>query len=255
MHHLLEVTCALKFHIYVCSQTILEWSDDVLTAYHLINFIASIVLGGQIPFTVLSPNAPLFHLPPKIFGCLCCVHILGPGSDKLDPRSIKCVFLGYSPTQKGYRCYSPTLYHCFSSADLTFDESHSYFSPLVSSDSFPPCLPLLPPMSPFESPQKPLQVYCCRQNPPTETFSSPNVSPPDLASLPIALRKGKCSYTSHPISQFVSYDHLSSSLHTFTTSLNSTVVPKYIQEAMSISSWKSTMEAEMFALFENATWS
>ena len=189
----------------------------------------STVLGGQIPYTVLPPDAPLFHLPPKIFGCVCYVHILGPGSDKLYPRSIKCVFLGYSRTQKGYRCYSPTLRHRFISADVTFDESQSYFSPSVASDSSPPYLPLLPPVSPIESPQKPLQVYCRRQKPPTETSTSPSDPTPDPASLPIALRKGKHSCTSHPISQFVSYGHLSPSLYVFTTSLNSIIVPKSVQ--------------------------
>ena len=183
---------------------------------------------------MLSPDAPLFHLPPKIFGCVHYVHILGPGSDKLDPRSIKCVFLGYSHTQKGYRCYSPTLRRRFISADVTFDESQSYFSPSVASDSSPPCLPLLPPVSPIESPQKPLQVYCHRQKPPTETSTPPSDPTSDPASLPIALHKGKRSCTSHPISQFVSYGHFSSSLHAFTTSLNSTVVPKSVSEAMSI---------------------
>ena len=106
MRHLLEVTHALKFHMRVPKS---YWSDAVLIAYHLINRMPSTVLGGQIPYTVLSPGTPLFHLPPKIFGCVCYVHLLGRGSDKLDPRSIKCVFLGYSRIQKGYRCYSPTL--------------------------------------------------------------------------------------------------------------------------------------------------
>ena len=99
MRHLLEVTRALKFHIHVSKS---YWSDAILTACHLINRMPSTVLGGQIPYTVLSPDAPLFHLPPKIFGCVCYIHILGPMSDKLNPKSIKCVFFGYSHTQKGY---------------------------------------------------------------------------------------------------------------------------------------------------------
>ena len=37
--------------------------------------------------------------------------------------------------------------------------------------------------------------------------------------------------------------------------MNSTVVPKSVQEAMSILSWKSTMEAEISTLSENTTWS
>ena len=99
MRHLLEVTCALKFHMHVPKS---YWSDAVLTACYLINRMPSTVLGGRIPYTVLSPDAPLFHLPPKIFGCVCYIHILGPMSDKLNPKSIKCVFFGYSHTQKGY---------------------------------------------------------------------------------------------------------------------------------------------------------
>ena len=122
---------------------------------------------------------------------VCYVHILGPRSDKLDPRSIKCVFLRYSHTQKGYRCYSPTLHRRFISADVTFDESQSYFSPSVASHSSPPFI---------ESPHKPLQVYCHRQKPPTKTSSPPSDPPLDPASLPIALCKGKRSCTSHPIS-------------------------------------------------------
>ena len=83
-------------------------------------------------------------------------------------------------------------------------------------------------MSPIESPQKPLQVYCRWQKPPTETSTPPSDPTPDSTSLPIALRKGKHSCTSHPISQFVSYGHLSPSLYAFTTSLNSTIVPKFV---------------------------
>ena len=57
MRHLLEVTHALKFHMHVPKS---YWSDAVLTACHLINRIPSTVLGGQIPYTVLSPDAPCF---------------------------------------------------------------------------------------------------------------------------------------------------------------------------------------------------
>ena len=84
-----------------------------------------------------------------IFLVVCYVHILGPRSNKLDPRSIKYVFLGYSHTQKGYQCYSSTLRHHFISADVTFDESQSYFSPSVASDNSPPYLPLLPHVLPL----------------------------------------------------------------------------------------------------------
>ena len=106
MHHLLKVTRALKFHIHVPKS---YWSDAILTTYHLINRMPSTVLGSQIPYTMLSPDAPLFHLPPKIFGCVCYVHILDPGSDKLNPRSIK-VFL-YSKGILMLLTYSSSSFH------------------------------------------------------------------------------------------------------------------------------------------------
>ena len=36
-----------------------------------------------------------------------------PQVSKHDPKSLKCIFLGYSRVQKGSRCYSPTLRRYF----------------------------------------------------------------------------------------------------------------------------------------------
>ena len=63
------------------------------------------------------------------FGCTCFVQDLSPDLDKLSPRSIECAFIGYSRTQKGYQCYSPSTRKYFVSADVIFVESVLYFSP------------------------------------------------------------------------------------------------------------------------------
>jgi hypothetical protein len=65
----------------------------------------------------------MLHLPPRIFGCACYVQVLSPVGEKLDPKSIKCVFMDYSHTQKGYKCYFPTLCHHFVNDDATSLES------------------------------------------------------------------------------------------------------------------------------------
>jgi hypothetical protein len=117
IRHLSEVIRALLFHMQVPKS---YWSDAVLIACYLINRMASTVLGGQVPHKVLFPSRPLHSLPPRVFGCTCYVHVLDPDRSKLDPRSFKCIFLGYSHTQKGYRCYSPTLRRHFVCADVTF---------------------------------------------------------------------------------------------------------------------------------------
>ncbi|BAT89058.1 hypothetical protein VIGAN_05273900 [Vigna angularis var. angularis] len=47
------------------------------------------------------------NLKPRVFGCISYVHIHNTDRGKLDPRALKCVFVGYSLTQKGYKCYHP----------------------------------------------------------------------------------------------------------------------------------------------------
>jgi len=71
--------------------------------------------------------------------------------------------------------------------------------------------------------------------------------------LPIALHESKRTCTSYPISCFVSYSHLSSSFHTFISSMDSYSVFRYASEALSISGWKDAMKEEMLALEQNKT--
>ncbi|RVW44162.1 hypothetical protein CK203_089420 [Vitis vinifera] len=54
--------------------------------------------------------------------------------DKLSAKATKCIFLGCSRLQKGYRCYSPDIHRYFLSADVTFFEDSPFFS---SSESLP----------------------------------------------------------------------------------------------------------------------
>jgi hypothetical protein len=122
--HLIETTRTLLLHGNVPSQF---WGDAVLTACYLINRMPSSVLDDKIPHSIIFPHSPLHPLPPRVFGSTCFVHNLSPGLDKLSARSLKCVFLGYHRSQKGYRCYSPTLQRYFVSADVTFFESDPFF--------------------------------------------------------------------------------------------------------------------------------
>ena len=96
--------------------------DAIFVACYLINRMPSSALHGQIPHSILLPNQPLFCLPPFVFGCVCFVHILTPEQDKLSAKAMKCVFLGYSRLQRGYRCYSPDINRYFISTDVTFFE-------------------------------------------------------------------------------------------------------------------------------------
>ena len=45
----------------------------------------------------------------------------------MDPRATKCVFLGFSPTQKGFKCYDPSSGKFYVSMDVTFFEDKPFF--------------------------------------------------------------------------------------------------------------------------------
>ena len=67
------------------------WSDEVLTTY-LINKMPSKTLGGNIPIEILCPKRPLFQVSPKIYRCMCFVHIPKHQHDKLDPKVSSVIF-------------------------------------------------------------------------------------------------------------------------------------------------------------------
>ena len=108
------------------------WGQAVLTAAMLINRRLSRVLEWKSPFEILKgENCDILSL--KIFGCVCFVQDYRPNVGKLDPRAVKCIFVGYSATQKGYVCWSPVERRLFTSMDVTFREHEPYYFSHVTS--------------------------------------------------------------------------------------------------------------------------
>ena len=227
------------------------------------------VLHDQIPHSILLPTQPLFYLPPRVFGCICFVHILTLGQDKLSAKATKCVFLGYSRLQRGYRCYSADTNRYFISTDVIFFEDSSFFSYAVC-PSAPNVLsiPLVLPSPDFPSPPtvvvtRPLQVYTRRPHPPTRPRvdsslmpqSSPAPVPQPSNDLPIAIRKGTCSTSNpHPVYNFLRFHRLSLPYFAFVSTFYSVSTPKSTSEALSHPGWKQAMAKEMDALYSNDTW-
>ncbi|CAI7759942.1 unnamed protein product [Closterium sp. NIES-54] len=67
-------------------------------------------------------------------------------ADKLSPRAIPCVFLGFVPDAPGWQFYNPTSCRVFPSQDVTFDESVPFYRlfPYFSAPPPPPPLFLAP---------------------------------------------------------------------------------------------------------------
>lgn len=107
------------------------WGDAILAATFLINRMPSRVLKFQTPFQILLKYFPssriLSTIPLKVFGYTSFVHVHHHNHGKLDPRAIQCIFLGYSPHQKGYKCYSPITKRYYHSMDVSFFENQPYY--------------------------------------------------------------------------------------------------------------------------------
>ncbi|RVW45480.1 Retrovirus-related Pol polyprotein from transposon TNT 1-94 [Vitis vinifera] len=128
--HLLEVARCLMFSSNVPNYF---WGETILTATYLINRMPSRVLTFQSPRQLFLQQFPHTHaassdLPLKVFGCTAFVHVYPQNRSKFAPRANKCIFLGYSPTQKGYKCYSPTNKRFYTTMDVSFFE-HVFFYP------------------------------------------------------------------------------------------------------------------------------
>lgn len=111
------------------------WGEAVLSSAYLINRMSSKTLGFTTPHQALLSNYPTTklttNLSPKIFGCTAFVYTQKPNPNKLDPRAIKCIFLGYSPTKKGYKCYCPHERRFCYTMDVTFFEEQAFYPKIV----------------------------------------------------------------------------------------------------------------------------
>ena len=101
----------------------------MLTSTFLTNRIVSQTLDKQSPLQLISTAIPSGisdkigqELLTKVFGCECYVHLYPNQTKKLSSRALKCVFVGYSNSQKGYKCYFPTGKRIIVSKDVTFNE-------------------------------------------------------------------------------------------------------------------------------------
>jgi hypothetical protein len=102
------------------------WGETTQTATYLINRMPLRTMDFSTPFEMLTGTTS-FKVPPKKFGCVYFVHNTSPGLSKLDAKSHKCVFVGYSSGKNGYKCYDTVKKRMFESLDVTFRETKSYF--------------------------------------------------------------------------------------------------------------------------------
>ncbi|KAK3005199.1 hypothetical protein RJ639_016441 [Escallonia herrerae] len=103
------------------------WAEAMRCACHVINRLPP-WLGIKSPFELLYNVKPdVSHL--RVFGSICFVHVSKSDRTKLDPKSKKCLFIGYDLNRKGWRCMDPVTKRCITSRNVVFDEVSLYYSP------------------------------------------------------------------------------------------------------------------------------
>ncbi|XP_070011384.1 uncharacterized protein [Nicotiana sylvestris] len=185
--------------------------------------------------------------------------------DKLAHCALKCVFLGYSRVQKGYRCYSPDLRRYFMSSDVTFFESKPFFtssdhsnhldiSEVLSIPTFKESTIAPPSPSAIEvlpestiAPPSPSATEVL----PIPTVGESSVAPPRLPATgtPLLTYHHRLHTASGPADSRPAPDPPTADL-----SLPSTPIALQKGEALSHPGWRHAMIDEMFALHTSGTW-
>ena len=102
------------------------WVEALSTAVYLHNRSPTKGVTDMTPFEAWTGvKRNVSHL--RSFGCTVYAHIPKDERRKLDPKSKKCILLGYGTETKGYRLYDPQSSRVMYSRDVKFNESEFGF--------------------------------------------------------------------------------------------------------------------------------
>ena len=245
--HLLDVVRTLLLQSSVLPK---YWVKALFTTVYLINRLSSSVLNFETPYFRLYHRHPRY-LDMHTFGCVCFVHFPPCERHKLSAQSVRCAFMGYSPSHKGYVFYDPCSNRFRISRHVVFFENQSFFpSPDVSLPTTP-ILPHFVDLTPIDRLKSRL-VYE-RQRPtlpllepdsPSEP-TQPESSTGDLAITPVPCRSTRVSRSPDR------YGFSHTSLH---VTLSSIPIPSSYSEAAKHDCWRAAMTEELRALQDNHSW-
>ena len=103
------------------------WVEAANTVIYVMNWCTTSGVHEVTPHDKCYGNQlNLSHV--RIFNSIAYVHIPDGKWQKLDPKSDKCILVGYSPEQKGYKFFNPFTWKVYVSRDVVFDESTSWYA-------------------------------------------------------------------------------------------------------------------------------
>ncbi|KAM6588273.1 hypothetical protein CsatA_010878 [Cannabis sativa] len=251
-----------------------HWWDSFVSATYLIN---------RLPVQrnkYISPFETLFHQKPdysflKNFGCACFPFLRPYNRHKFDFKTSMCVFLGYSPYHKGYRCLHPSgriyIARSVTFDELTFPYMQLFPQPCPSPTPYPATtvthIPHLTPdtTTPSSLPDTaPMATHTLTQFRSTESPPSPNrhitqhlnVTQPEPTPATNNPQPSTTTISTHPMqTRSKSGIHKPKLLAASITRSNThSLVPKSVKKALADPKWHSAMTNEYYALQRNNTW-
>ncbi|MCO5590549.1 hypothetical protein L7F22_044520 [Adiantum nelumboides] len=145
------------------------WAEACNTAVYIQNRSPTHALQDMTPFQAYYGRKPtVSHF--RVFGCSAFVHIPKEKRQKLDFKSRKLLFLGYSAESDAYRLYDPDTRTTTVSRDVVFDES--FITSAEGAAAQP--IPILPPPSLPDPPASPVIT-------PSTSHPVPPIQPPDVS--------------------------------------------------------------------------
>lgn len=127
--HITETGLVMLFHTTITAK---YWAEAFSYVVYIINRLLSSILVNRSPFELLFSVYPAyenFHVfGYHVYSCLCDY-----AANKFSPKSVPCIFLGYSSHQKGFRCMDPASSQVYITLHAQFNEECFPFSSTVTS--------------------------------------------------------------------------------------------------------------------------
>jgi hypothetical protein len=191
--HIVETGLALLSHAHL---PLTFWDDAFTTACYLINRMPTTILKNQSPFKALF-KCSLDYNFLRTFGCLCWPNLRPYNTNKLQPRSVPCLFLGYNTLHKGYKCLHLPTNRLYISRDVFTESQFPYPSHSPPKESPSPISrqpfslhflspPLVPPITKSSSPASSPSLLSAPLQSPTSVFVTfvESSSLPDMSAAP-----------------------------------------------------------------------
>ncbi|PKU59636.1 Retrovirus-related Pol polyprotein from transposon TNT 1-94 [Dendrobium catenatum] len=229
--------------------------------------LPSKAISNKIPAQSLHGTPPIYT-QLRTFGCLCYPWLRPYAPDKFSPRSHACVFIGYSPLHKGYKCYNPTTGKTPISRHVVFYEhqfpykqasltDNTHAQPPI--DHIPPTL-LIPTSAlsnssaPTTHPQIIQHIAPANIPSPPPNISHPDFNTDPLPDIPPQIHTSQGPPVHHMQTRSKSGIHKPKQVLNLLTHTTSPSTPTTYNQAAKSEHWRQAMITEFNALRQQATW-